>query len=129
MPWPPIFKPLHLRVNPVARRLAGRVGSLALITHTGRRTGRTYQTPVRAFRRGDLIAVGANFGADSDWVKNVLSAGGCTMVLRGERLRLTEARLVPLDDLPPVFPRWFETGLRHLVRTEDCLLLRVETDG
>lgn len=81
MPWPPILKPLHLRVNPVARRLA------------------------------------------------VLSAGGCMMVLRGERLRLTEARLMPLDDLPPVFPRWFETGLRHLVRTEDCLLLRVGTDG
>ena len=118
MPWPSFLRPAHAVINPIARRLAGRVGSLAVVMHTGRRTGRVYRTPVRAFRRGDLVAVGANFGAGSEWVKNIGSAGGCEMLLRGEHLRLTQPRLLRLDELPPVFPHWYQLGLRFLVHTQ-----------
>ena len=125
MPWPSFLKPAHAVINPVALRLAGRVGSLAVVTHPGRRSGRTYRTPVRAFRRGDLVAIGANFGAASEWVRNILAAGGCEILLRGERLRLTGPRLLGLSDLPPVFPRWYQWGLRYVVRTQECLLMHV----
>jgi deazaflavin-dependent oxidoreductase (nitroreductase family) len=126
MPWPSFLRPVHAVINPVAVRLAGRRGSLAVVIHTGHRTGRTYRTPVRAFRRGDLVAIGANFGGDSGWVRNILSAGGCEMQLRGDVLHLSEPRLLPLDELPPVFPRWYRLGLRYVVRTRECLLLRVD---
>ena len=125
MPWPSFLGPAHAVINPIARRIAGRVGSLAVVIHTGRRTGRVYRTPVRAFRRGDLVAVGANFGAGSKWVRNIVCAGGCEMLLRGEHLRLTQPRLLRLDEMPPVFPHWYQLGLRHLVRTQDCLLMHV----
>ena len=71
------------------------------------------------------MAVGANFGAQSDWVKNVLAAGGCRMTMRGNRLRLSEPRLVPLEEAMAVFPPWFSLGLRYLVHTDKCLLLTV----
>ena len=87
MPWPAFLRPAHAAINPVALRLAGRAGSLAVLVHTGRRTGRTYRTPVRAFRRGHWVAVGANFGADSQWVKNVVDAGHCEMLLRSRGAR------------------------------------------
>jgi deazaflavin-dependent oxidoreductase (nitroreductase family) len=126
MPWPAFLRPAHAAINPVALRLAGRAGSLAVLVHTGRRTGRTYRTPVRAFRRGHWVAVGANFGADSQWVKNVVDAGHCEMLLRHDLLHLERPKVVPLDGLPPVFPRWYAFGLRHFVRTRKCLLLEVE---
>ena len=125
MPWPSFLRPAHAVINPIARRLAGRVGSLAVVMHTGRRTGRVYRTPVRAFRRGDVVAVGANFGAGSEWVRNIVCAGGCEMLLRGEHLRLTQPRLLRLDEMPPVFPHWYQLGLRYVVHTQDCLLMHV----
>ena len=125
MPWPSFLKPAHTVINPIAMHLAGRVGSLTVVIHTGRRSGRMYRTPVRAFRRGDLVAIGANFGAASEWVRNILSAGGCEILLRGNQLHLTQPRLLDLRELPPVFPRWYQLGLRFVVRTHDCLLLQV----
>ena len=129
MPWPTFLKPAHAVINPVALRFAGRVGSLAVVIHTGRRTDRSYRTPVRAFRRGDLVAVGANFGAASEWVKNIQEAGRCQMQFRGELLQLTRPRVVGLQDLPRVFPRWYRFGLRYVVRTQECLLMHVDASG
>jgi deazaflavin-dependent oxidoreductase (nitroreductase family) len=129
MPWPAFLKPAHAVINPLALRFAGQAGSLAVVIHTGRRTGRSYCTPVRAFRRGDLVAVGANFGAASEWVKNIQGAGRCQMRLRGELLQLTGPRVVGLQDLPPVFPRWYRLGLRYVVRTQECLLMHVDASA
>ncbi|WIY00891.1 nitroreductase family deazaflavin-dependent oxidoreductase [Amycolatopsis mongoliensis] len=123
MPWPPFLKPAHTIINPIALRRAGRAGSLAVVIHRGRRSGRTYRTPVRAFRRGDIVAIGANFGANSDWVQNILAAGEGELRLRGELCRLTEPRLLRLDELPPVFPRWYRWVLRSLVHTHQCLVM------
>lgn len=125
MPWPQVMRRYRRRLDPLALRFAGRVGSLADLEHVGRTTGTTRHTPVRAFRRGDVVAVGANFGVGSQWVKNVVAAGTCTMTLRGARLRLTDPQVVPLVDAQWVFPWWFRTGLRRLARTERCLLMTV----
>jgi deazaflavin-dependent oxidoreductase (nitroreductase family) len=134
MPWPALLRPMHRVINVVASRVAGRAGSLVDLEHVGRRSGAIRHTPVRAFRRGDTLAVGANFGVESDWVKNVLAAGGCSMTMSGQRLELTEPRLVPLPEASWVFPRWFRLGLRYLVRTDRCLVMTVtshrsERDG
>ena len=125
MPWPSFTQPFHRWVNPIALRFAGGFGSLVVLEHLGRRSGKVRHTPVRAFRRDGVVAVGANFGAQSDWVKNVLAAGGYRMTMRGHRLRLSEPRLVPLEEAMAVFPAWFSLGLRYLVHTEKCLLLTV----
>jgi hypothetical protein len=79
--------------------------------------------------RHDLVAVGANFGAASEWVRNIRSAGECEMQLRGEVLRLTGPRLLRLSELPPVFPRWYQLGLRYLVHTHECLLMHIDEEG
>ena len=71
------------------------------------------------------MAIGANFGAESEWVKNVLAADRCRMTMSGRRLELTEPRLTPLREASGVFPAWFGWGLRHLVRTDECLVLTV----
>ncbi len=65
--------------RPAARRLPG----FGVVEHTGRRSGRRYRTPVNAFRHGDGIVVALTYGADADWVRNVLAAGGCRMERTG----------------------------------------------
>ncbi|TAM80771.1 MAG: nitroreductase family deazaflavin-dependent oxidoreductase [Jatrophihabitans sp.] len=81
--------------NPIQRRWAGVIPYHGIIEHVGRRSGRSYRTPVLTFRdgaRGFVFVVG--YGPDSDWVRNVLAAGGAGLVHRRRHYRLTNPRLV-----------------------------------
>lgn len=107
MPLSPRIARFNRRVtNPIARLAAGRVPPLAIVVHMGRRSGRTYRTPVMAFRgRGGGYLIALTYGPDTDWVRNVVTAQGCDLVRRGKTLRLTDPRLTemldPPDDLAP----------------------------
>jgi len=48
-------------------------GRIMIITHTGRISGRRYQTPVNFTIIGDDIYCTAGFGKDSDWFRNLLA--------------------------------------------------------
>ena len=65
--------------TPVARYLPG----FAVVHHRGRRTGREYRTPVSLFTVGDRFVIALAYGPRTDWVRNVLAAGGCTIETRG----------------------------------------------
>jgi deazaflavin-dependent oxidoreductase (nitroreductase family) len=69
--------------------------TFAFVIHAGRKTSRQYRTPVNAFLRGGHYLIGLPYGRDSDWVLNVLAAGGCILEVRRRRLRLTRPRLIP----------------------------------
>jgi deazaflavin-dependent oxidoreductase (nitroreductase family) len=77
-------------LGPLAERLPG----FGVVVHTGRRSGRTYRTPIMLFARpgGDVAAL--TYGPSTDWVRNVLASGSCTLETRGRMLRLTRPRLV-----------------------------------
>ena len=61
--------------NPIQRLWAPYLPPFALLVHRGRRTGKTYRTPVTAFVSGELLAVALPYGADTDWVRNLLAGG------------------------------------------------------
>lgn len=79
--------------NPIQRRYAWLLPPWAIIVHRGRRSGRSYRTPVNAFRRGDTFAVVVLYGERSDWVQNVL-AGEARVVRGGRTYALREPRIV-----------------------------------
>lgn len=81
-------------LNRLTRRAAVRVPGFAVVVHEGRRSGRRYETPVNVFITPTGVRVALTYGADSDWVKNVLAAGGCRLRTRGGELTVTEPRLV-----------------------------------
>jgi deazaflavin-dependent oxidoreductase (nitroreductase family) len=64
-----------------------------VVVHRGRRSRRQYQTPVNVFRTADGYLFALTYGADTDWVKNVLAAGGCELRTRGHTVRLGSPRL------------------------------------
>ncbi|GAA3302590.1 hypothetical protein GCM10020295_48790 [Streptomyces cinereospinus] len=43
---------------------------------------------MKLFRRGEDIVITLPYGPGSDWVKNVLAAGGCEITTRGRRVQV-----------------------------------------
>lgn len=79
--------------NRILGPLASFVPGMGVIVHTGRTSGRQYRTPVLIFQRGDRYVIALTYGPETDWVRNVLAAGGCTLETRGHTVRLTRPRL------------------------------------
>jgi deazaflavin-dependent oxidoreductase (nitroreductase family) len=80
--------------NRVAGHVAGWLPGFGIVQHRGRRSGRPYRTPINVFRVSDGYVAALTYGTDTDWVKNVLAAGGCELEVRRRRVRLTEPRVV-----------------------------------
>jgi deazaflavin-dependent oxidoreductase (nitroreductase family) len=80
--------------NRLTSKVAGYLPGFAIVSHIGRKSGRTYRTPVNAFRTGDGYIIALTYGAQSDWVNNVLAAGSCELQTRGRRVRLLDPRIV-----------------------------------
>ena len=107
--------------NRVTGPLAPWLPGFGVIVHRGRRSGREYRTPVNVFRHDGLRVVALTYGADSDWVKNVLAAGGCDLITRGKRYELTQPALVH-DNTRSRVPFVVRVPLR-LLDVADFLLL------
>lgn len=111
-------------INTMALRLAGHA-AFADLEHAGRKSGTVRHTPVRAFRAGDTVLIGLNFGRQSDWYQNIKAAGTCRIRLGGEELTLGAPALVPAGQAAGDMPRLFRFALRHVVHTADCVRLPV----
>jgi deazaflavin-dependent oxidoreductase (nitroreductase family) len=66
----------------------------AVILHRGRRSGRSYRTPVLAFRQERTLVIALLYGEESDWLANLRTAGGGQVVRMGRTFRLREPRVV-----------------------------------
>jgi deazaflavin-dependent oxidoreductase (nitroreductase family) len=91
--------------NHLTRPLAPRLPGFGVVVHTGRRSKRRYRTPVNVFAAPGGYVIALTYGADSDWVKNVLAAGGCELETRGQLKHLTEPEVFHdkiVSQLPPV---------------------------
>jgi deazaflavin-dependent oxidoreductase (nitroreductase family) len=62
--------------NPIQRLWAGWAPTMGILEHTGRRSGRTYRTPLTVFSTGDGVAILLTYGPNRDWLKNLTTAGG-----------------------------------------------------
>ncbi len=83
-------------LNRVTRRIArSSFGPFALVRHVGRRSGKPYETPIIVAPVADGFVIELTYGPDVDWHKNVLAAGGCTLVWHGKEYVID--RIEPLD--------------------------------
>jgi deazaflavin-dependent oxidoreductase (nitroreductase family) len=85
-------------VNPIQGVYAWALPPWAVICHRGRSSGRLYRTPVVARKRGGTLAVAVLYGERSDWVRNLLAAGGGQVVRGGQTYELRDPRLVPATE-------------------------------
>jgi deazaflavin-dependent oxidoreductase (nitroreductase family) len=69
--------------NRITSLFAGWLPGFGILTHVGRKSGRVYRTPVNVFRAPEGFLIALTYGRESEWVKNVLAAGGCELETRG----------------------------------------------
>ena len=108
-------------LNRVTRHIAPWMPGLGVIVHRGRRSGRSYQTPVNVFSAGDGYVVALTYGSDSDWVKNVLAAGGCELRTRGQIIQLGSPRLFHDESRSSIRP--VERQVLRILNVADFLSL------
>jgi gluconokinase len=114
--------------NHVTRPFAARLPGFGIVRHVGRLSGRTYQTPVNLFRSGEDYVVALTYGANSEWVKNVIAAGGCEVRTRGETVRMSGPRVFS-DPTRRVVPTPVRFPLRLLDVTDFMSLRSAETEA
>jgi deazaflavin-dependent oxidoreductase (nitroreductase family) len=113
-------------LNPIVLRIAGPL-AVSIVHHVGRRTGRSYRTPVFAEETSEGFIVGLIFGADTDWCRNVLAARGAVLVHRGHELRLVSARVIDATAARAMLPVgiWL---IHRMLGTSGFLTLRYPLD-
>jgi deazaflavin-dependent oxidoreductase (nitroreductase family) len=112
--------------NNVTRPVAAHLPGFGIVLHKGRRSGRPYRTPVNMFRAPGGYVVALTYGADTDWIKNVTTAGGCELEVRGRRVEATEPRIVHDPErkaMPPVVRECL-----GLIKVTDFLFLDVSEE-
>ncbi|HEY3210347.1 MAG TPA: nitroreductase family deazaflavin-dependent oxidoreductase [Actinomycetota bacterium] len=111
--------------NPIARLVAGWLPPFAVVLHRGRRSGREHRTPVWAFRTDDGLVVALTYGADSDWVRNVMKAAECSVLRTGRLIRMVNPRVVTEPEAVKLVPLIVRGPLR-LVTVAAFLRLSVD---
>jgi deazaflavin-dependent oxidoreductase (nitroreductase family) len=104
--------------NRLARRVTGWAPVFCTLTHVGRHSGRTYVTPLNVFDAPDGFVFALTYGPDTDWVKNVMVAGGCTIRHKGREFTLTHPRFITTEEGMAHIPAPVRVVLRLIDVTE-----------
>lgn len=126
MPIPKSIARLNrVGLNRLTRRIAPRAPGFGVVVHHGRKSGRRFETPVNVFPTEGGVRIALTYGTDSDWVKNVRSAGSCQLKTRGRELRLTAPKLVHDPERNGIRPA--ESVVLGLLHVNDFLDLTLVT--
>jgi deazaflavin-dependent oxidoreductase (nitroreductase family) len=99
-------------LNRVTRHIAPWMPGFGVVVHRGRRSGRVYRTPINVFPVEGGYVLALTYGPDTDWVRNVLAAGGCELLTRRRAVRL-------------VSPSVFRDDTRRDIRPVERQVLRI----
>src|SRR5579859_4737387 len=112
--------------NPLIRRIAHSAhGPFAIVRHIGRRSGKTYETPIIVAPTNNGFVFELTYGPQVDWYKNMLAAGGCTLVWHGRDYLI--GRIEPMGTRVgrAAFPQPFRVAL-WLIGKKDFLKMVVQ---
>lgn len=109
-------------LNPVTLTFAGRTGMpYAVLSQVGRRSGKTYATPllVQPVTQGWIIPL--TYGKATDWYRNIEQAGECRIQWQGKSFLAGGPECVDAAHALPLFPFALRlalriAGIRHFVR-------------
>jgi deazaflavin-dependent oxidoreductase (nitroreductase family) len=116
-------------LNPLTRQLArSSIGPFSLIRHVGRISGKTYETPLIVAPIPGGFMIELTYGPEVDWHKNMVAAGGCTVVHRGQEYMIDQIERVDTATGLAAFPPAQRFVLRLLGRTHfEKLLIRQQS--
>ena len=94
--------PIPMWVAEVNKRVFNKMelkrGVRPVLTHVGQSSGKTYHTPLDAHEiPGGYIFI-CNYGANSDWVQNILASGSAHLRVGDDEFDLEHPRLIGEDE-------------------------------
>jgi len=106
-----LLRAISRATAPVSRPLAGHrfLPLWAVLRHRGRRTGREYAVPVAIRVSDEAFVIALPFGERTQWVRNVLDAGSCTIRWRAADHPATDPIIIGVEQAAPAFSpsqRW-----------------------
>lgn len=115
-------------LNPAMMKLAGSAHWYAsVIHHQGRRSGRSYATPVVVEQAGNRFYIPLPYGV-TDWSANVTAAGRCTIEHRGKLYHAEAPTIVPFEQAAPLISARIARSLR-LYNVRSFLRLDITGDA
>jgi deazaflavin-dependent oxidoreductase (nitroreductase family) len=113
-------------VNPLVLLVAGRrwMPVVGILRHRGRRSGRTYATPIGMRRLGDSFVIPRTFSDNAAWYLNIKAAGGANVKYLGRTYQLVEPEVVDYATAKPAFPR-YELVQFRVIGINEYLRLRI----
>ena len=105
--------------------VAGLVPPLAVVHHRGRKSGTLYRTPILAFPVEGGTLSPLPYGTDTDWVLNLLAAGGGTLEVAGREHDVENPRIVDAEEALALVPGALRPAVRLLDLPGFLLLDRV----
>jgi deazaflavin-dependent oxidoreductase (nitroreductase family) len=99
------FKKFLTTYNGMARKIAGTErSSWGLLTHVGRRSGRVYQTSLGTNIYGDGFILPLGYGPQTDWYRNLMATGTCTLTWKGRTYQLERPQLISGPEVMRAWP-------------------------
>jgi deazaflavin-dependent oxidoreductase (nitroreductase family) len=109
--------------NPLAMPLAssGVIPVWGVIRHRGRKSGRSFATPIALAATRDGFVVPLPWGEGTDWCRNVVAARGAAIRYRGQEYAVGDPEVVGIDVARPFFSAPIRlilplTGIKRFLR-------------
>lgn len=119
----PLLYRIARALGPLNRPMAGRrfFPLWAVVHHRGRRSGREFAIPVAMRVTSDGFFIALPFGERTQWARNVLAAGGCTVRWRARDYAVADPQIVGFEDARHAFnpmQRWIlrTAGVQRFIR-------------
>jgi hypothetical protein len=90
----------------------GCLRAYSLVRHVGRTSGREYRNPVSAYPLGDGFVIPILYGAQSQWVRNVMAAGRFALRTKGRDYTLERPEIISAAQALAAFSPWQRGMLR-----------------
>lgn len=106
-------------LNRLLIRFAGsRRHPFAIVRHVGRRSGKSYETPIIVEPMGQSLLITLTYGPGVDWYRNLLAAGHGTLLWQGKTLTIEGFENVDRTTALAVFPP-FKRAILRLLKVQD----------
>ena len=100
--------------NRLLRGFASRsLGPFAILHHTGRRSGKPYETVIWVWPLGEGFVIALTYGPEVDWYRNLLAAGGGTVVWHERVYVVGKPEPIDVETALPAFPTAFRPIFRR----------------
>ena len=100
--------------NKLLIHIAGkRFGHFAILSHTGRKSGKLYRTPIIAEPVEGGFVIAMTYGKKVDWYANLMAQGGCSLYWKHQEYQLTHPQLIEVEAGLLAFPRLLQKALRR----------------